>query len=70
MNGMMFAKTLGQLWHRFAEKIAVDTEPHVWKTRDHGHTAWHAYDPNTGNSADFASEGEVRVWLEERYYAH
>jgi hypothetical protein len=70
MNGTSVGKALGQLWHRCTEAIAVDTEPHVWKTRDHGHIFWHAYDPNTGSLSDFTSENEVRVWLEERYYAH
>lgn len=61
------AKTL---WHRFLNRVKVDTEPHIWKTRSHGSACWHAYDPLTGDQADFGSEDDVRIWIEERYYAH
>jgi hypothetical protein len=70
MQFKSFGSKLSQLWHRFAELFAVDTEPHIWKTRSHGHILWHTYDPDTGESADFASEDEVRIWIENRYYAH
>jgi len=70
MRGRLFGKAINRAWHRFAETIAVDTEPHVWKTMSHGHARWHTYDPNTGSATDFASEDEVRIWLEERYYSH
>ena len=70
MQATSIRETFHNAWHRFTELFAIDTEPHVWKTRNHGHNLWHTYDPNTGSSADFASENEVRIWLEERYYDH
>jgi len=70
MKGMSLKAKLYDAWHRFTELFAIDTEPHVWKTRHHGHILWHTYDPDTGDSADFASENEVRIWLEERYSVH
>lgn len=43
-------------------------EPRVWKTSDRsGRVTWHAYDPLLNKYATFESEGETRVWLEDRY---
>lgn len=33
-----------------------------------GNLFWQVYDSTTGRSAQFYSEQEVRIWLEERYH--
>ncbi|MDF0556923.1 hypothetical protein [Kamptonema sp. UHCC 0994] len=41
----------------------------IWQTSDrYGNTLWHAYDPATGRSTSVATEEEMRVWIEKRYY--
>ncbi|HLO47461.1 MAG TPA: hypothetical protein VK211_03445 [Kamptonema sp.] len=41
----------------------------IWQTSDrYGKTLWHAYDPATGRSTSVATEDEMRVWIEQRYY--
>jgi alpha-D-ribose 1-methylphosphonate 5-triphosphate synthase subunit PhnH len=47
--------------------LAGQSEPKIWQTVDRAGIVWHVYDPVTGSSADFISEQEVRVWLEQRY---
>ncbi len=45
------------------------TEPRIWTRTDHlGQTWWYARDPITDQRLTQASEAEVRVWLESRYY--
>ncbi|MBD2459507.1 hypothetical protein H6G89_00480 [Oscillatoria sp. FACHB-1407] len=49
--------------------LTCSSEPHVWQERDrHGNLTWRIYEPSTNRSATFASEEEVRIWLEKRYY--
>ena len=44
-------------------------ELQVWQTSDRfGNTWWNAYDPATDRSTSHASEAEIRVWIEKRYY--
>lgn len=46
-----------------------EAEPKVWQTsRGNDVTSWNVYDPTTKESASFATEAEVRSWLEQRYY--
>jgi thiamine biosynthesis lipoprotein ApbE len=53
---------------RFVKAIATSSEPDIWQTHDRdGAIVWHTYDPSNGQSHLFASEDEVRVWLEKRY---
>ena len=33
-----------------------------------GHEYWHVYDPTTGKAETFATEADVRVWIEQRYH--
>ncbi len=60
-----------QAWgDRLVASLTTTTEPHVWKTYDRqGHRFWHTYDPLTKQEECFASETEVRIWLENRHYA-
>jgi len=60
---------IAHLWGAIASFLSVSYEPHLWKTTDStGQVTWNAYDPKTGRSAQYLSEHEMRVWLEERYY--
>ncbi len=44
-------------------------EPQIQMTqKPDGSTLWRVYDPQTRDHAVFETEGEVRSWLEERYY--
>lgn len=44
------------------------SEPQVWQVHRDGQTAWRVYDPISRHQAEFTSEMELRIWLEERYY--
>ena len=58
----------GQIWQTLGKVFEVSGEPQVWKTYDlKGNPIWHTLDPVTGESGDWISENDVRVWLEERY---
>lgn len=49
--------------------LAGSQEPHVEAIRDRsGDVSWQVYDPVTDYHNTFASEQDVRVWLEKRYY--
>ncbi|GAB4145022.1 MAG: hypothetical protein Fur0046_22540 [Cyanobacteria bacterium J069] len=62
------SRTLGKWFEAFLNRFGGEPEPRVWQTSDRaGRTTWHAYDPISNTSARFASESEVRIWLEERY---
>ncbi|NEO25809.1 MAG: hypothetical protein F6K03_02640 [Kamptonema sp. SIO4C4] len=44
-------------------------EPHITLCKSaKGETYWRVYDPKHRFTAMFATEQEVRVWLEQRYY--
>ncbi|HBE18268.1 MAG TPA: hypothetical protein DDW51_11795 [Cyanobacteria bacterium UBA11367] len=44
-------------------------ELQVWPHRDRfGNTHWHGYNPIGDCHIHLASEAEVRIWIEERYY--
>lgn len=48
--------------------LSGDTDIRVRQTSDElGNCHWDVYDPSTGKSASFASEQEVRIWLDQRY---
>lgn len=60
------ATTLGRVWQTLT--IAND-EPQVWQVSNRtGGFHWRVYDPMTNYSGSFATEAEVRQWLEQRYY--
>lgn len=64
-----FSSILKNIWQQFLGAMARGNEPRVWQRRDRtGKTWWHGYDPVSGRSTCLASEAEMRMWLEERYY--
>lgn len=54
----------------FFNSLVFYSEPKIWKKIDaEGNIFWKTYDPVTGMTAQFDTEQEVRIWLEERYNA-
>ena len=61
---------LNSLWQSVVTFLETSSEPQVWTKGKDYQTQWHVFDPATGQSAQFSSEEDVRVWLEERYNHH
>lgn len=60
---------LNDLWQGVIEFLETSSELYITQIQDaKGQTQWKAFDPTTGQSAQFDSEEDVRVWVEERYY--
>lgn len=63
----LVSNRLQSIWKYFT---LSSLEPKIWQKCDRrGNSYWLVRDPVTGRSAHFASEQEVRVWLEKRYYS-
>lgn len=66
------SKLLSALNRTWQHSLAIFTKGNdlqVWQTCDRfGNTWLNACDPVTGRSISLASEAEMRVWIEERYY--
>lgn len=66
---MSLSVTLIQSLVKFFDSASHDREPKISQKRDrNGSTYWLLYDPVTRQYTSFASEEEVRIWLEKRYY--
>jgi hypothetical protein len=64
-----FLSALHRIWQHLLTILTKGNDLQVWQTSDRfGNTWWNAYDPATGRSTSLASEAEMRVWIEERYY--
>jgi hypothetical protein len=65
----IFWSAIGNALHVLFARIANGDEPRIWQKRDrNGQLVWHVYDPATSRASQFASEAEVRSWLDQRYY--
>lgn len=61
----IFEVVLRRLFRYFTSRDDVQ----VWQKKDrHGRYYWQAYDPMTERRVSFASEAEMRIWIEHRYY--
>lgn len=61
---------LQRLWQAFLKFAEGSQEPRIRQVCDRqGNSTWRVYDPISGQSMSFASEAEVRLWLEQRYRA-
>ena len=57
------------IWQSLTLAMTPSNEPEVWQGKDwFGYTWWNVYLPSTGQTIRFASEEEVRIWLEEHLY--
>ncbi|MBD1805898.1 hypothetical protein H6F98_10600 [Microcoleus sp. FACHB-SPT15] len=70
VNKLAFASKISRILQQMIASLTKAPEPRIGTVKDSfGKTVWCVYDPITGQSARLASETEVRIWLEERYYA-
>ena len=60
---------LGQLATALLNFFTAAQDPKVASYQVDGQTLYSAYDPMTGTRMDYASEAEMRIWLEQRYNA-
>ena len=61
--------TFTYLGKAFLEGLTAEPELRVWHETDRqGNTWWYAYDPLTRRSTRQASEDDLRIWIEQRYY--
>ena len=67
-QGRSIFSEMNQFWQFFLA-AASGEELRIWQTSDNdGNTWWHGCDRVTGRSIDAATEGEMRAWLERRYF--
>ncbi|GAB4381027.1 MAG: hypothetical protein Kow00121_38550 [Elainellaceae cyanobacterium] len=60
----MFSR-LSALWQQFFKD---QQEPRIWQSADRqGNCHWYVYDPDGQRSLSFATEEEIRAWLEVRH---
>ncbi|MFP4008755.1 MAG: hypothetical protein ACLFV6_12225 [Spirulinaceae cyanobacterium] len=58
-----------KIGHWVYETLVLTQEPKIWLKRDReGLMYWEAFDPVNQTRDYFATEADVRVWLEQRYY--
>jgi hypothetical protein len=59
---------LGYVWQRLMQWSTQPQEIEVWSVCDQTGTVWwNGYDPQTGRSLRYASEHEIRTWIEQHY---
>ncbi|NJO41746.1 MAG: hypothetical protein HC865_14215 [Cyanobacteria bacterium RU_5_0] len=65
INSSYVQSWMNKVWNIIADLLVPNTEPQIMQKRDrNGQDWWYVYDPQTGESAWFTSETEVRAWLE------
>lgn len=61
---------LRTVWLYLIRALTYSYELQVWRKTDrHGNSYWQAFDPKTSRSTSLNSEAEMRIWIEQRYYA-
>lgn len=50
--------------------LTTSDELRIWVCETRDGMLWHAYDPVSGQTRQFTSENELRVWIDQRYYQH
>jgi len=61
--------SLRNIWQALLTYSLTNPELRVWTTTDAtGQLVWKVHDPVTQARMEFASEQDLRIWLEERYY--
>lgn len=64
-NQNSFRVILLRLFRYFARRDDLQ----VWQKKDrYGRSYWQACDPKTESKITLASEAEMRIWIEQRYY--
>ncbi|NMF85066.1 hypothetical protein [Nodosilinea sp. P-1105] len=59
---------ISNAWQAVLAQLNCSTEPRVWSTHTAKELLWNAYDPITGETIHFATENELRTWLEDLHY--
>ncbi|UBF27230.1 hypothetical protein K9N68_04500 [Kovacikia minuta CCNUW1] len=60
---------LNSLWESLTTSSPKKLEPEIWQRMDQeGNVWWDAYDPVAGQVMYFASEEEIRMWLDQLPY--
>ncbi len=69
VNKLAVVSKISRLLQQVVASLTKAPEPRIGTVKDSfGKTVWCVYDPITLQSARLASETEVRIWLEKRYY--
>lgn len=60
---------LKRTWTHLFDVLTRKAEIRAWRVSNHsGATWWNVYDPQTGKTYQFASETEVRIWLDSELF--
>ncbi|NJR38570.1 MAG: hypothetical protein HC781_06630 [Leptolyngbyaceae cyanobacterium CSU_1_4] len=60
---------VSRIFQTLVAKLSGNNDPQIkLKYSSSGQEYWHVYDPMTGKAETFATEAEVRIWVEQRYY--
>ena len=60
---------MNQIWQFFLSAATDENELKIWQTSDRdGNTWWHVCDRATGRSTCFATDDEMRAWIDRHYY--
>jgi protein-tyrosine-phosphatase len=63
-----FILKLDEIWNSILNAVFASDRPRIYLLKDRsGSTYWKIHDPRLGHRI-FASETEVRAWLDRRYY--
>ncbi|MBD2101416.1 hypothetical protein [Leptolyngbya sp. FACHB-261] len=62
---------LKSVCQRLLNSLVDQDELKVWEDSDRdGNACWYVYDRRSERHLSFASEAEVRTWIEQRYYSN
>jgi hypothetical protein len=67
-NTTSFGSIFGKIWQQLINFLDAQNELKIWQKRDRGNIYWKVYNPKNGQFAYFASENEVRIWIEQQLY--
>jgi hypothetical protein len=66
--GWGFKQLLTTVGERTMRFLTGSTELRIWQRHQNGRSIWFTHDPVTNRTRSFASEQDVRNWLDRRYY--
>ncbi len=60
---------VSRIFQALVAKLSSGNDPQIkLRYSPSGHEYWHVYDPTNGKAEIFATEADVRVWVEQRYH--
>lgn len=60
---------VSRIFQALVAKLSNGNDPQIrLEYSPSGNEYWHVYDPTTGKAETFATEADVRVWVEQRYH--